>query len=364
MSGNVFLIKEENELIEMDEKALSSESHLQDLLYKYPNLLPGNQIDPSSPRRWLAISKEEGLPDDEEAANRWSVDLLLLDQDGIPTLVECKRSKNPELRRKVVGQLLEYAANAKHYWQSDKLRTKFEELYKDQNEDPEEKLVDFLGQDNNIEKFWNDVDTNLHAGKLRLIFVADQIPEELKRIVEFLNSQMDPAEVLAVEIKQYGREKLRILASQVYGQTIKTSLPSGKAWDEKSFFDETEKRLGKKGVEILKDLYEFVKKNGVVAWGRGATPTFGMKIDNPDFVKNLFTLFCTGRAWVGLGDVVRYLGKEIGEWLANELRKIGIRIPQNKDLEHAFPEFNLMKLNVEQISDFKKIISALLEKCK
>ena len=364
MSGNVFLIKEEDELIEMDEEALSFESHLQDLLYKYPNLLPGNQIDPSSPRRWLAVSKEEGLPDEEEASNRWSVDLLLLDQDGIPTIVECKRSKNPELRRKVVGQLLEYAANAKHYWQSDKLRTKFEELCKDQNENPEEKLVDFLGQDNDIKKFWNDVDTNLHAGKLRLIFVADQIPDELKRIVEFLNSQMDPVEVLAVEIRQYERNKSRILVSQVYGQTSKLSTPPGREWDPPMFFREAEKKLGKKGVEILKDLYDFVRANGIVAWGRGATPTFGMKLEHPEFGRNLFTLFCTGRAWIGVGDIAKYFGKEVGEWLTNELRKIGIRILQNKDLEHAFPEFNLMKLNVEQISAFKQIISALLEKCK
>ena len=45
--------------------------------------------------------------------------------------------------------------------------------------------------------------TNLQAGKIRLIFVADVIPSELRRIVEFLNQQMDPGEVLAVEIRQY-----------------------------------------------------------------------------------------------------------------------------------------------------------------
>ena len=38
--------------------------------------------------------------------------------------------------------------------------------------------------------------------EIALSFVADEIPSELRRIVEFLNQQMDPAEVLAVEIKQ------------------------------------------------------------------------------------------------------------------------------------------------------------------
>jgi ribosomal protein L30E len=34
------------------------------------------------------------------------------------------------------------------------------------------------------------VDANLRAGKVRLVFVADEIPAELRRVVEFLNSQM------------------------------------------------------------------------------------------------------------------------------------------------------------------------------
>ena len=42
---------------------------------------------------------------------------------------------------------------------------------------------------------------------MRLVFLADEIPSELRRIVEFLNQQMDPAEVLAVEVRQFiGRE--------------------------------------------------------------------------------------------------------------------------------------------------------------
>ena len=45
--------------------------------------------------------------------------------------------------------------------------------------------------------------TNLQVGKVRLIFLADRIPAELRRVVEFLNQQIDLAEVLAVEIKQY-----------------------------------------------------------------------------------------------------------------------------------------------------------------
>jgi hypothetical protein len=40
------------------------------------------------------------------------------------------------------------------------------------------------------------------------VFVADEVPPELRRVVEFLNGQMDPAEVLAVEVKQYVNDGL------------------------------------------------------------------------------------------------------------------------------------------------------------
>ena len=54
-----------------------------------------------------------------------------------------------------------------------------------------------------ITRYWETVQTNLRAGKIRLIFAADEIPSELRRVVEFLNEQMNPAEVLAIEIRQY-----------------------------------------------------------------------------------------------------------------------------------------------------------------
>jgi hypothetical protein len=51
-----------------------------------------------------------------------------------------------------------------------------------------------------IAAFWSRVKTNLQAGRIRMVFVADEIPIELARVVEFLNTEMDPAEVLAVEV--------------------------------------------------------------------------------------------------------------------------------------------------------------------
>ena len=54
--------------------------------------------------------------------NRWSLDHLFLDQEGIPTLVEVKRGTDTRIRREVVGQMLDYAANAIVYWPVEELR--------------------------------------------------------------------------------------------------------------------------------------------------------------------------------------------------------------------------------------------------
>jgi hypothetical protein len=79
-------------------------------------LLAGNQIDIEKPRKWLLVSREAALPSEENGSDRWSVDHLFLDQDAVPTLVEVKRSSDTRIRREVVGQMLDYAANAVVYW--------------------------------------------------------------------------------------------------------------------------------------------------------------------------------------------------------------------------------------------------------
>src|SRR6266536_4640753 len=110
----------------MTEQPYDSEDILQALIARFPSLLAGDQLDSTSPRRWVLVDREAGLPDDEDAAGRWSVDHLFIDQDAIPTLVEVKRSSDTRIRREVVGQMLDYAANAVVYWPVDYFRAEFE----------------------------------------------------------------------------------------------------------------------------------------------------------------------------------------------------------------------------------------------
>jgi hypothetical protein len=68
-----------------------------------------------------------------------------------------------------------------------------------------------------IENYWHRVEANLRNGKVRLLFVADEIPRELRRLVEFLNSKMADVEVPAVEVKQFVGEGRRAVVPRVIG---------------------------------------------------------------------------------------------------------------------------------------------------
>ena len=138
-TGTIFLIQN-GQLLEMTETEYESEDLLQNLLAMHPKLLPGDQIDSANPRKWLFIEREMGIPGEEEGHDRWSLDHLFLDQDAVPTLIEVKRSSDTRIRREVVGQMLDYAANAVVYWPVEKIRASFEARCETERLDPDEVL--------------------------------------------------------------------------------------------------------------------------------------------------------------------------------------------------------------------------------
>jgi len=62
MAGGIYLIQDDDRLLEMMEQPYDSEDQLQDLLVTYPNLIAGDQIDRATARKWLLISREVSVP--------------------------------------------------------------------------------------------------------------------------------------------------------------------------------------------------------------------------------------------------------------------------------------------------------------
>ncbi len=283
-------LKHGEELVEMVEQPYEAEEVLQRLLADYPNLLAGDQ-DHEPRRRWLLVQRELGIAGEQDGSDRWSIDHLFLDQDGVPTLVEVKRSSDTRLRREVVGQLLDYAANASAFWGVEKIRAAFEARHGDPME-VAATLEKLLGGEEDPERFWASVGVNLKAGKLRLIFVADEIPSELRRIVEFLNEQMDRTEVLALEVRQYvehgGTRKTLVprligateAARQAKGPSVRVS----NRWDEADVLEAIRERQKPDVARRMVELYEFMHDEGAHRrFGTGSTPSVTMLLgEQPD----------------------------------------------------------------------------------
>ena len=143
--------------------------------------------------------------------------------------------------------------------------------------------------------FWQQVKTNLQAGRVRLLFIADEIPPELRRVVEFLNSQMDPAEVLAIEIKQFVGENMKTLVPRVLGQTEtarrkKKGEPGEmKQWNDSSFFEALSERRGEHEAAIARSLLAWGNARKLrIWWGKGQHDGSFFPVFDNRFGNNLF----------------------------------------------------------------------------
>jgi hypothetical protein len=242
MGAKIFLVGSDDSLSEVEESHYESEDVLQALLARYPNLLAGAEMNPDAPRRWLLVSREMPVPDEDGGCGRWSLDHLFLDQDGTPTFVECKRATDTRARREVVAQMLDYAANGTRYWSLDAIRQAAAELAREAGtslDDAIRKLT-LAGPDEPVDVFWKTVDKKLRSGEVRLVFVADVVPPELKRLVEFLSEHMHTVEVVALEVKQYLGQGQKVLVPRLVGRTEAAAMQqertsSGRRMDRSRF---------------------------------------------------------------------------------------------------------------------------------
>lgn len=215
----VFIINNQQIIEEMPAIHCNDECReLQDLLQNNFELLAGDQIDPINPRQWILIKREMPITDPSTGSPRWSIDFLFADQSGIPTFVECKRYKDTRSRREVIGQMMEYAANAQYYWDKDDLI----KYATDTANKAGQTLEDSLGilipdEPDNIESYFDSVYNSLKTGQIRLIFFLEESPSELKSIVDFLNNQMERSEVLIVEARQYSKGSMKIVIPTLFG---------------------------------------------------------------------------------------------------------------------------------------------------
>jgi hypothetical protein len=159
-----------------------NEEWIQKLIHQNPLILPINEIEPSfSPL--ISIGREI-------ATSVGYLDNLFVSPDGYLTIVETKLWRNPEARREVVGQIIDYAKELSRwtFTDLDKAVVAYSKLYNNNSCGLLEivgKLTEFDDQDRQI--FIDNISKNLKRGRFLLLIVGDGIRESVEDMIEYLS---------------------------------------------------------------------------------------------------------------------------------------------------------------------------------
>jgi hypothetical protein len=146
-------------------------------------------------------------------------DIVFVSPSGRITIVECKLWRNPESRRKVVGQILDYAAALARLSYAD-LTAKLRPHLTQESENPIYAAVRKLHPDVDEVKFVECVSDALETGKFCLIVAGDGIQRDVQVVGEYLRRAAALAfsfGLVQVDIYEDGASKM--LAPRVVAKT-------------------------------------------------------------------------------------------------------------------------------------------------
>ena len=156
--------------------AAVSEADIQDLIQAHPQCLPISEIDA------MFVGAVSVCTELNTSAG--PIDNLLITPSGLPVIVECKLWRNPEGRREVVGQILDYAKELTR-WSSADLQREVNRRLKGHGNS----ILDLVraAEPGVDEVQFNDALTaNLRRGRVLLLIVGDGIREGVEAIAEYL----------------------------------------------------------------------------------------------------------------------------------------------------------------------------------
>jgi hypothetical protein len=171
------------------------ESPLRDLIFDHPEILPLDELDPGI-GRVIPVATELKLP------GAGILDVLLISEHGRLIVVECKLWRNPQARREVVGQVLDYAGELARTGYEGLQRAISSRLKRPGN--LLHQLIADAGGTISESALVDRVERDLSTGRFSLLIVGDGITEGAQRIGAFLSRHAGLAfELALVEIAEY-----------------------------------------------------------------------------------------------------------------------------------------------------------------
>lgn len=154
------------------------EAWVRDLVLANPTSIPVHEIDPAF-GPLIPICREL----DTRIAG--PADAFFINPLGMPTLVECKLWRNPEARREVVGQILDYARVLKR-WSYTDLQQQAARARNERGFNLAEFVRAQVGADFDEAAFCDNVTRNLSRGRILLLILGDGIREGVESIAEYV----------------------------------------------------------------------------------------------------------------------------------------------------------------------------------
>lgn len=229
----------------------------------------------------------------------------------------------------------------------------------EQGRDADAELAAFLGAVAEPQQFWEQVDANFAAGRIKMVFVADTIPRELARIVEFLNEQMK-ADVRAVELSWFESEggvtalTPRIIGETERAQTEKAARSALPPMGREAWIDEHLAKFGQATVAAAETYIRLIEEAGGHAEVTKAQGSLIAVFDLPDDVLYPMGLSKYGKGLVQLS--LSYLTSrpafapvEVRQDLYDRL--VGIVGPLTTEKLNGFPGFPALTLNEPPVQD-------------
>jgi hypothetical protein len=402
--GTPYFISETNsfqlERIPLNEKHFQ-ENWLQKIIHKNPQILPIDDIE-SGFAPLISLGREI-------STSVGYIDNLYISPNGYLTIVETKLWRNPEAKREVVGQIIDYAKELTN-WNFTKLNDGVKnssQLYNNNSKGIIELIKDFENIEEHEEyKIIDNIERNLKRGRFLLLIVGDGIRESVEEMVDFLSNTPQiqftlglvelqfyknpnvEGELIAIpnlitRTREITRAIVKIENSTNGNVTIETDFIEEKVKPitarititEDDFFEQLQQNTDYESAEFAKHILATVKEKGYfVEWRQGA---FVAKILDPNGSGSKITLFVTDRKGLFYlmqsGDQLKRLGmsNEISLIYAkntSELVKGLFPHPNHpdcwnkyatiKEIKPVFAEFmNEVDNYVENIIEQQKIIN-------
>lgn len=301
------------------------------MLADSPSLIPVEEIREGVPPPVFAVC-EFGLP------GSGNTDILAFNTDGDISIIECKLATNPESKRKVIGQILEYAA---FLWEMS-YETINSRILRLKGKNLADLVAEVAEEEWDEENFRSGVKQSLENGSFILVIVVDEINDDLKRTIRYVNECSKSAfSFHALEMRRFQSDAIEILIPHLYG--ISPRPPETKKWTEEKFFSVFAENVDSEVIGIVRALYTWAKVTSYkIKFGAGkimGSFTFYYMIEGK--TTSVFTIYTSGVLSLNYGALLLH---DVDEKTLNEFHNMLHKIPKFKHIPADFSKWPSIKI--------------------